>query len=196
MIFTEECLHSEMFPRKCSTKMSKNTRISAERWCVEVNKDGEEGISKENTTGVQNPQYRITTESSRIQYYGTGENAGEVSRTTHTHTVWSDPKAKQGLLSFQFSFHFLYCYYSMEPPAGGRGISELLHWGRELPDGCMNNIFGHNGKQSIGRLICSGPRIGSNRTAAIQAITARVRPITAHHLRCHWPLIHPITGLC
>ena len=28
----------------------------------------------------------------------------------------------------------------------------------------MNNIFGHNGKQSIGRLICSGPRIGSNQT--------------------------------
>ena len=120
MIFTEECLHSEKFPRKCSTKMSRSTRIPAERWCVEVNKDGEEGISKENTRGVQNPQYRITTESSRIQYYGTGENAGECPEQ-HTHTPlrvragWSDPKAKQGVLSFQFSFHFLYCYYSIEP---------------------------------------------------------------------------------
>ena len=86
MIFTEECLHSEKFPRKCSTKMSRSTSIPAERWCVEVNKDGEEGISKENTTGVQNPQYRITTESSRIQYYGTGENAGECPEQ-HTHTL-------------------------------------------------------------------------------------------------------------
>ena len=128
MIFTKECLHNKKFSRKSATEMSRSTRIPAERWCVEVNKDGEESISKENTTGVQNPQYRITTESSRIQYYGTGENAGECpEQDTHTHHSeceqgGGDPKAKQGLLSFQFSFHFLYCYYSIEPPAGGRGI--------------------------------------------------------------------------
>ena len=76
-----------------------------------------------------------------------------------------DPKTKQCLLSLQFSFHSLYCYYSIEPrqPAGEYQRGRV--WG-VLPAsaGCMNNIFGHNGKQSIGRLICSGPRIGSNRT--------------------------------
>ena len=187
-----------MFPRKCSTKMSGSTRIPAERWCVEVNKDGEEGISKENTTGVQNPQYRITTESSRIQYYGTGENAGECPEQ-HTHTPlreragWRRSKSKTGrvVLPIFLPFSLLLLFHRARLAAAEGNISCI----GELPDGCMNNIFGHNGKQSIGRLICSGPRIGSNRTAAIQAITATDRPITAHHLRCHWPLIHPITGL-
>ena len=83
-------------------------------WCAEVNKDGEEGISKENRRGVQNPQYRITRESIMAR-----DEAGEYSPEQHTHTTpsvgWIEPKAKQGVLSFQFSFHFLYCYYSIEP---------------------------------------------------------------------------------
>ena len=82
-------------------------------WCAEVNKDGEEGISKENRRGVQNPQYRITRESIMAR-----DEAGECPEQ-HTHTTpsvgWIEPKAKQGVLSFQFSFHFLYCYYSIEP---------------------------------------------------------------------------------
>ena len=62
-------------------------------WCAEVNKDGEEGISKENRRGVQNPQYRITRESIMAR-----DEAGEYSPEQHTHTplrVWAGSSQKQ-----------------------------------------------------------------------------------------------------
>ena len=88
---------------------------------MEVNKDGEEASAKK-TRRVS----RIHSIASQRRAAGSSiREDGRVSRTTHTHHSEcglgrGDPKAKQGVLSFQFSFHFLYCYYSIEPAAGGR----------------------------------------------------------------------------
>ena len=155
-------------------KLSRSTVLVSERGCcVEVNKDGAEASAKKTrrVSRIHSIASQGASISGSVRYYGTSLESAECSEQhTHTHSSkwWmggGDPKTKQCLLSLQFSFHSLYCYYSIEPrqPAGEYQRGRV--WG-VLPAsaGCMNNIFGHNGKQSIGRLICSGPRIGSNRT--------------------------------
>ena len=160
--------------------MSRSTRIPAERWCVEVNKDGEEHQQRKHDGCPESTvSHHNWEQPDPVLWHG--RERGGVSRTRHTHTAlrvragWRRSKSKTGLVVLPIFLPFSLLLLFHRAPRWRAG--NMLHWG-ELPDGCMNNIFGHNGKQSIGRLICSGPRIGSNRTAAIQAITARVRPIT------------------
>ena len=176
------------------SKMSRSTLGIQRGRCVGVNKDGRRH---------QQRKHDGCPESTVSHHNGSSimahdEKAGECpEQDTHTPlrvrtAVWRRSKSKTGrvVLPIFLPFSLLLLFHRARLAAAEGNISCI----GELPDGCMNNIFGHNGKQSIGRLICSGPRIGSNRTAAIQAITATDRPITAHHLRCHWPLIRAIMG--
>ena len=122
-------LHREVVPVMCTRKerMSRSTGVSRAGGVCRSKQGWRGGISKENTTGVQNPQYRITTDPVLWR-------RGSVSNKTHTTPCGGDPKAKQRVLSFQFSFHFLYCYYSIEPSCcrWRAGNIRALHWG-----GCL-----------------------------------------------------------
>ena len=99
-------------------------------WCAEVNKDGEEGISKENRRGVQNPQYRITTDP---VLWCTTRRRGSVPNKTHTPlrvrtVVWRRSKSKTGrvVLPIFLPFSLLLLFHrAWLLPAGNISIGSV-----------------------------------------------------------------------